>query len=580
MPQKLRYFSRLPYAFFPPSASFPCAIKNTTMKQHIFIILFLLCALQIWAETRIPSRITEATVYRSGAKLTNVASVRMTAGSNQIVFEKLPVDLNPNSIQVRIEGKADLLSAFFRRATIELNQPNGSAIKALQDSIETVNDRILRLVAENEILNKEESSLQENQKRVGAGEHSTLSVNDWKEMTQYYRNRLTEIKNRQLEITFQRRKEDRQMAGMNERLRKLNNRETQTLGEIVLQIESATAQTLNISCVYFITQAYWTPAYDLRAEAIDKPLRMVYKAVVSQQSGFDWQTVKLKLSSARPLSNNNRPILTPQFIDYYVARPARNQDDGLALSRENIFNLSQSQVRSADRRDMAKPSAGPGDLGEVVVTDEEVVLDESASGEEFEITAPQSIVSGAEPQTVRYKEEQMDAIYQYHAVPKMDPGVFLLAKIPNYGRYGLLSGTAQIFFKDTYVGQSEIDTKTVSDTLLLSLGRDEDISIKRVKPTDLAYTPKFLNNFKRELVAYDIVIKNNKKIPVNIEILDQIPVSKQDEITVELEEKSGAQYTADFGKLLWHLEVPAYGSKTLRFKYWLKYPKDRTVAKP
>ncbi len=550
------------------------------MKQHIFIILFLLSGLQIWAETRIPSRITEATVYRSGAKLTNVASVRLTTGSNQIVFEKLPVDLNPNSIQVRIEGKADLLSAFFRRATIELNQPNGSAIKALQDSIETVNDRILRLVAENEILNKEESSLQENQKRVGAGEHSTLSVNDWKEMTQYYRNRLTEIKNRQLEITFQRRKEDRQMAGMNERLRKLNNRETQTLGEIVLQIESATAQTLNISCVYFITQAYWTPAYDLRAEAVDKPLRMVYKAVVSQQSGFDWQAVKLKLSSARPLSNNNRPILTPQFIDYYVARPARNLDDGLAPSRENIFNLSQSQVRSADRRDMAKPSSGPGDLGEVVVTDEEVVLEENASGEEFEITAPQSIVSGSEPQTVRYKEEQMDAIYQYHAVPKMDPGVFLLAKIPNYGRYGLLSGTAQIFFKDTYVGQSEIDTKTVSDTLLLSLGRDEDISIKRVKPTDLAYTPKFLNNFKRELVAYDIVVKNNKKIPVNIEILDQIPVSKQDEITVELEERSGAQYTADFGKLLWHLEVPAYGSKTLRFKYWLKYPKDRTVAKP
>lgn len=548
------------------------------MKQHIFIILFLLSGLQTWAETRIPSRITEATVYRSGAKLTNVASVRLTAGSNQIVFEKLPVDLNPNSIQVRIEGKADLLSAFFRRATIELNQPNGAAIKALQDSIETVNDRILRLMAENDILNKEESSLQDNQKRVGAGENSTLSVNDWKEMTQYYRTRLTEIKNRQLEITFQRRKEDRLMAGMNERLRKLNHRETQTLGEIVLQIESATAQTLNISCVYFISQAYWTPAYDLRAEAVDKPLRMVYKAVVSQQSGFDWQAVKLKLSSARPLSNNNRPILTPQYIDYYVARPIRDLDDGLAAGRGNVYNLSQ--VRSEDRRDMAKPSAGPGDIGEVVVTDEEVVLEENASGEEFEITAPQSIVSGAEPQTVRYKEEQMDAIYQYHAVPKMDPGVFLLAKIPNYGRYGLLSGTAQIFFKDTYVGQSEIDTKTVSDTLLLSLGRDEDISIKRVKPTDLAYTPKFLNNFKRELVAYDIVVKNNKKIPINIEILDQIPVSKQDDITVELEEKSGAQYSADFGKLLWHLEVPAYGSKTLRFKYWLKYPKDRTVAKP
>lgn len=567
------------YAFSATSASLICAIKNSTMKRHIFLItLFLLPAFLAVAETRIPSRITEATVYRSGAKLTNMASVRLNAGSNLLVFEKLPVDMNPNSIQIRIEGKADLLSAFFRQATIELNQPNGSAIKALQDSIEMVNDHILRLVSENEILSKEESSLQENQKRVGAGEHSTLSVNDWKEMTQYYRNRLSEIKNRQLEITFQRRKEDRLMAGMNERLRKLNKRETQTLGEVVLQIESASAQTLNISCVYFINNASWAPAYDLRAEATDKPLRMVYKAVVSQQSGFDWAGIKLKLSSARPLSNNNRPILTPQYIDYYVARPMIDLDDKAAASRSNMFQLSQ--VRTEERRDMAKPTDGP-DVGEVAeLTDEEVVLEDNASGEEFEITAPQNIVTGAEPQTVRYKEEQLDAIYQYHAVPKMDPGVFLLAKIPNYGRYGLLSGTAQIFFKDTYVGQSEIDTKTVSDTLLLSLGRDEDISIKRVKPTDLVYTPKFLNNFKRELVAYDIVVKNNKKVPIKIEILDQIPVSKQDEITVELEERSGAQYSADFGKLLWNVEVPAYNSKTLRFKYWLKYPKDRTVARP
>jgi len=543
------------------------------MKQNIIFLLLIFASTFTFAETRLPSRISEATVYRNGAKLTNVASVRLTAGSNQIVFEKLPVDMNPNSVQVRIEGKADLLSAFFRQATTELNQPNGTAIKNLQDSIEMVNDRILRMAAETEILSKEEASLQDNQKRVGAGEHSTLSVTDWKEMSQYYHTRLTEIKNRQLELTFLRRKEDRLMAAMNERLNNLNRRETQTSGELVLQIESAVAQTLNISCIYFITQASWTPAYDLRAESIDKPLRMVYKAVVSQQSGFDWQGIKLKLSSARPLSNNNRPILTPQYIDYYVAHYPRPYDSPAAGAPANVFNLAQS--RSADAKSV-------GELSKEEISVDEVVTEaeENPSGEEFAVTAPQSIVSGAEPQTVRYKEEQLDALYQYHATPKLDPGVFLLAKIPNYGKYGLLSGTAQIFFKDTYVGQSEIDTKTVSDTLLLSLGRDEDISIKRVKPTDLAYTPKFLNNYKKELIAYDIVVKNNKKIPVNIEILDQIPVPRQSEISVELEEKSGAQYDADFGKLLWRLDVPAFGSKTVRFKYWIKYPKDKTVIRP
>ncbi len=537
------------------------------MKSSITLLaLYMLGIITLFAQTKISSKISEATVYRSGAKLSSTASVKLNSGQNQVIFEKLPVQLNPSSIQVRMDGKANLLSAAFRQNTIEVRAGSSSGIQALQDSIEGMKDQVAGLMAEKEVLAKEEASLAQNQARVGAGQNSALTVNELKELTQYYRSRLSEIKNRQLELDILKRKTERKLQQMDERLGKISQKELQASGEIVLQIESTSAQTINIACIYFLPTASWVPSYDLRSEGVDKPLRLVHKAAIKQQSGLDWDNVKLKLSTAQPLNNNNRPLPTPQYLDYYTYVPKAVPKTEEEKDKGQVIITSQG-IR---RERTATPAIASGPDGQPFT--------QEGSGEEFELPQAQTLLSGATALTLRYKEDQVNAIHQYHAVPKLDPGVFLLAKIPNYGRYGLLSGTAQIFLNDTYVGQSEIDIRTVADTLSLSLGRDEDISIKRVKPTDISYAPKFLNNFKKELIAYDIIIKNNKSIPLNIEIVDQIPVSRQEDINVELIDKGGAQYTPDFGRLYWRIDVLAFNSKTLRFKYELKYPKDRQVT--
>jgi hypothetical protein len=73
-------------------------------------------------------------------------------------------------------------------------------------------------------------------------------------------------------------------------------------------------------------------------------------------------------------------------------------------------------------------------------------------------------------------------------------------------------------------------------------------------------------------------VKNNKSVPIKVEILDQVPVSKQKDIVVELEEKDGATFNEDFGKLKWELEIPANQNKRVRFTYSMKYPKDKNVG--
>jgi uncharacterized protein (TIGR02231 family) len=170
----------------------------------------------------------------------------------------------------------------------------------------------------------------------------------------------------------------------------------------------------------------------------------------------------------------------------------------------------------------------------------------------------------------------LPATYQYHSVPKLDQTAFLLAKVTDWGKLNLLPGQANIFFEGAYVGESTIDPSTVSDTLLLSMGRDERINVKRIKLTELCST-KWISTNKKETYAYETTIRNTKGTAIDIEILDQIPVSRQEDIKVELESSEGAEYTADYGKLLWHLQIPAGQSKKIRLVYNIKYPKDKSI---
>jgi hypothetical protein len=170
----------------------------------------------------------------------------------------------------------------------------------------------------------------------------------------------------------------------------------------------------------------------------------------------------------------------------------------------------------------------------------------------------------------------MPAEFIYHTVPKKDQTAYLIAKIPQWEQYNLLPGQASIFFEETYVGNTTINPKVVSDTLLLSMGRDELISIERKSVKEVSST-KWLGTSKREVKVFEINIKNNKKTDARIEVLDQIPVSRQNDIVVELESQDGAEYTPENGRLKWLFTLKAGESKKIRFSYSLKYPGNQQI---
>lgn len=546
--------------------------KFLFMRTLFLPVLFFLQISGVFADNRVTPLISEVTVYRSGAKVSSVATVRVTAGNSEVVFENLSPYFNPASLQVKIAGTPVLISAVFQLKTPGPG-PEHSRAPGLRDSLVLLGDEFVRIRDEREVLNNETNVINNKTSQIGTVTPGSpgslsLSVSELRELTAFYRQRLLEIKDRLLQLTIKERNTNELYRKLQETLQRLQPNTGNQTGEIVLKIDAPTTQSVEITCTYLITQAGWSPLYDLRSEGLDKALRLVYKANVRNQSGFDWKDVRLHLSTANPLVNNNRPILTPAFVDFRPLYAAYQSQDA-----SNVYNMAQVQTKDLSR------AAGEAGLPIEELTAEPPVP-ESGSDDliaTFDLAKPQTILADGQENVVTVDEQTMTAEYEYHAVPKLDPAVFLLAKIADYGKYNLLPGTANIFYQDTYVGQTFVNPQTVADTLLISLGRDEQITIKRVQPKDFTERKKIFNSSIRETYAYEIAVKNNKSVPIRLEILDQIPVSKQKEIEVSLEEKDGAEYNETFGKLKWELHIPANQSKKVRFSYSIKYPKDKPV---
>jgi len=206
-----------------------------------------------------------------------------------------------------------------------------------------------------------------------------------------------------------------------------------------------------------------------------------------------------------------------------------------------------------------------------------IAIQKQQTSTEFKIDIPYSIPSDKKDYDVSMIQYEIPATYSYSAVPKLSNDVYLVARLTDWTKYNMLNGNANLFFKGIYQGNSFLDLKSTDDTLSISVGRDKDIVIEREIQKD--FTSKgFASSYRKELKGWNINIKNNKESSIKLVVEDQYPISKSDDIKVELMEQSGAQQDKDTGKLIWSLDLKPKEKKTLLLKYSVKYPKDKKVV--
>lgn len=527
----------------------------------MIIILFASLVLPISA---VNTEISKVIVYRQGAKITQTASVTVPQGNSEIILDNLTESIDPNSLQVSTRGNAILLSASVRTNFMGY-KTLPKRTKQLEDSLQLITDRIDWIGNEQTVYQGEEKLIIDNQKIVN--EKEKVTTTDLMQLADFYRNRLTSIRKKFFDNTIELRTLREKKKQIEQQLQEISYQKGQRMGEVVLNFSAVEAGRISITISYLSINAGWSPIYDIRCAGTGKPLDLLYKANVSQTTGYDWTGVDLVISTGNPTANNERPVLNPWYIDFI--QQSIYGYDAPKRSAERASPAMKMYAIADESMDFKEEEAAPVPYQVVETTNQMAV--------EYEIKIKQDIPCDGREHIVPISSFELPATYTYHAVPKLDQHAYLLAKVGDYNQFNLLPGQTNIFFEGMYVGQTYLNPEVTSDSLIVSMGRDDRISVKREMLKDYT-SSKVIGVNKKELKGYEMIIRNNKTIPVSIEVLDQVPISQNKEIEVEIEEMSGAQYIADYGRLLWKYDLAPGEVKKIRLIYSVKYPKDKQVT--
>ncbi|MFZ2790185.1 MAG: DUF4139 domain-containing protein, partial [Bacteroidales bacterium] len=153
---------------------------------------------------------------------------------------------------------------------------------------------------------------------------------------------------------------------------------------------------------------------------------------------------------------------------------------------------------------------------------------------------------------------------------------YLMGYITEWDKYNLLPGESNIYFSNTFTGKGYINTAELTDTLPVSLGADNSITVKRDRRTDFT-SQKLIGSNRVETLSFLISVRNNKNRDVTVKLRDQLPIPRNSNITVEAVELSGGKQNNTTGEVIWDLTVAPRETREIVFTYSVKYPKNKRV---
>lgn len=243
-------------------------------------------------------------------------------------------------------------------------------------------------------------------------------------------------------------------------------------------------------------------------------------------------------------------------------RPNSNELEGVVVTALGISRNNDFEVEEVKAPEPAKPEILISDMGNV------------RSVQEYTLQMPMTLPSDSKEYNIIIGEENIPALYEFHASPKLDNDAFLIARIPNWQEYNLIDAKAGIYYEGTFTGQTRLTADMAVDTLNISLGRDKSIIIDRKKITDNTNS-QLIGSNRTIQRSWEITVRNNKKQAVDLIVYDHYPVSREDEIVVTLIDNENAIADATTGKLMWKLHLDPGKLVKLKYAYSIKFPKNR-----
>ncbi|HET7887754.1 MAG TPA: mucoidy inhibitor MuiA family protein [Bradyrhizobium sp.] len=547
-------------------------VANRAVMTAVIVLAALAAAPAAAADIEAMSAVDTVTVYPDGASVTRVVTVELPAGDTTLVLKDFPLKLDPSSL--RVEGEADsgltigAIDTKSSRTVPPVNLPElDKRIEALKDERADLDGAIAAATARKKFAERfAETS------PAGIGEKGEARpLADWRAAFAAVADEVASADAAIREATRKQRDLDRQIA----RLEADRASKPPSKLEVKIGLAANTPAKATLHVTYSVPNARWSALYDARLDTGAKDrkpaLELVRRAEITQATGEDWSDVALSVSTVRTALGGKAPELGSLVVQYpFVAQsPAPLSSSAPAAARALPPHLAKEQNLLADKA--------------VDAVEKKAVADVSGFQVLFRIPGRVSVSANEGAKNLYISTASISPDLVVRSVPVIDPTAFLEASFVQSEDAPLLPGRISIYRDGVFVGRGQMAAAGKEEKVRLGFGADDKVKIVRsVVKRNEGSAGLIVTTAKTDERSFKTAIRNGHDFPIRTAIEDQLPVSENDDIQVEMLPSTTPPTTTNLrdkrGVLEWAFEVGPADLKEITFAWRVRWPKDKGVV--
>ena len=529
-------------------------------------------------EARVSSRIVKATVYTDRAMVTREAKTDVTPGLRQITLGGLPPTLQDQSVRVSAAGSAQAKILEVRVDQVFLDTVSAARIKpilqtrkSLNDEMRVLNDRLAVITHQRDFLNKITIASQESIARELRTQKP--SADDWGKLMGFFDTEFSKLDAESRQIDGKRTALQEKLDAVEKELASAGGNPEKIEKLITVVFDVGRGGSLAIEASYLITQAGWTPAYDIRVASADTTVEHTYAAFVRQNTGEDWKDVQLTLSTAQPVLGGAPPELQPWYVNVLERARGGRTDGGLAIMSEEA---PPSEAAKMMRKDRPVP---PGAAAPAPVAYRTSEVRESLTSASFPITGESSVPADNADHRVTVMIAPLGGSFSHSAAPKLQADVFFKAALHNSTDYPFLPGPMSVYVDNGFVSISRLPAVMPGEKFDAFLGADNGVHIERKLLNRVTDVSGLFSKTRKTRYEILIIAENRKKTTQTLSLRENVPVSQDERVKVEIILPRPEDATPDAGGIItWQLRLKAGERKEVRVQYSIEAPVDLSVG--
>ena len=551
-------------------------MTNCFLTTSLVVFAALAAGPVLAADVPASSAVDAVTVYPDGASVTRVIALDLPAGENSAVLKDFPLTLDPASL--RVEGEA---GSRLTIGAIDVKPPRAAPpanLPELDKRIEALKDERVNLQGAIDAATARRKFAERFAETSPAGigdKGEARPIAEWRAAFVAVGEEVASADTAIRDAERKQRELDREIA----RLEQDRAQKPPSKVEVRIELAVAAATKAMLRVTYAVRNARWAPLYDARLDTGAKDrkpaLELVRRAEITQNTGEDWSNVALAVSTVRTARGGSAPDLKSLVVQY--PQPPRPAAAG-AMS-----DMVMPSVAPAPQR-LLRGAAGRSD--EPVM---EKAVEQQAAAEisgfqvVFKIPGRVSLGAGEGAKGLRVSSANIAPDLTVRAVPVLDPTGFLEASFKQAEDAPLLPGRVAIYRDGVFVGRGLMTAAAKDEIVRLGFGADEKIKIERsVVKRNEGSAGLIVTTSKTDERSFKTTVRNGHDFPMRIAIEDQLPVSENEDIVVEMLPSTTAPSATNIrdkrGVLEWAYEARAGEVKDINFAWRIRWPKDKNVV--